>query len=1091
LRESFFVLRLKLLIFSLYFFVAFRYIFSFPIEIDPNSKRFNHYKTALMKKTLLLAWMAIAIPIFVLAQTRQITGTVTDESGNPLPNVSVVLKGISTGTVTGTDGSFRIDVNAANPTLVFSYAGRATQELKVGSSNTYRVSLQPSSGDMSEVVVTALGIRREKRALGYSSQEVKGEDLQRTKQTNVVNALRGQVAGVQINSGGGAPGQGSRIIIRGIKSLDPNKDNQPLFVIDGIIMDNSTTTVSTAGSLRGLTNRAGDINPDDVESISVLRGGAATALYGQAGSNGVVVITTKSAKAGKMRIGLTATYGIDEVNKFPEVQSRFSQGFVGATSRVPEYDPTTIFSAWGPTVEQVKAIDPTQNDFLYHHYARGYQQGNQFRTSLNISGGTENALLTSSFSYFKQNGTIPNSDFQNITARVGGQFKTGKLRIAPSVIFINSGGLRVNADRFNEQLTYWSPRLDVRDYIKPDGTMKGYRDNPIYGTYVNQFRDNVNRLIGNVDVMFSPVKWFDVNYKLGMDYTADFRRHAGRGALGLAGELHYSDNGLGFVDENRISNRILNSNLIGTFKKDWGSKLNTVLRVGNEVRAFKYNRLTATGSELDVPTLLSLNNAKVRNNTQYLEDYRIVSAFGDLSVGYDNFLFLNVTGRNDWSSTLDPQFNSFFYPSVSLSYIFSQNFKLPSWFSYGKLRGSLAGIGKDASPYDNNSYYTSSIITSSSQVAWTRGDSRGDRLLKPERTTTLELGAELQFFQNRLGLDFTWYKLNSRDQIIPIFLSPTSGFTQLVSNAGEVENRGIEIVLNGTPIKNKDFSWNTTVNFSRNRNKVVALKEGLKEIIVGSQFGYVNSSVTIKYIPGYPVGNLYGTTFQRYYGTKVDDKMTFDPSLPMVIASTGSNAGFPVPDLTQRILGNSQPDWIGGITNTFTYKNLRLSFLIETQQGQDRYNQLGNFMAAFGIAKYTEDRTSYRVFPGVLANGTPNTQSVYMGMGRASATDPRDYGNGYYRNIFRTVSEPFVEDASWTRLRFLSLSYQLPSRLFKTQVIKGASVTFTGNNLLLWTNYSGYDPETSSTAASSNADGFTGFSYPALRSYLLSVNLDF
>ena len=1045
-----------------------------------------------MRKSLLFAWwvLCITMPILALGQSRQITGSVTDEKGTPLPFVTVMEKGTKNGTSTDEQGLFSIAVTSTSPILVFSYAGRQTQELVVGTGNTYNVSLS-TSGSMSEVVVTALGIRKEKKALGYSAQEVSGEALSLTKQTNIVNALRGQAAGVQINSGGGAPGQGTRIIIRGIKSLDPNKDNQPLFVIDGIVMDNSTTTVSTSGSLRGLSNRAADINPDDVESISILKGGAATALYGQAGSNGVVVITTKTAKAGKMRIGFSTTYGIDEVDMLPEVQSKFSQGFVGTTSRVPEYDPTTIFSAWGPTVQQVKQIDPTQNDFLYHHYGRGYQQGNQFRTSLNISGGTPNALLNSSFSYFKQNGTIPNSDYRNISARVGGQFKFGKLRIAPSVNFINSGGLRVNADRFNEQLSYWSPRVDVRDYIKPDGTMKGYRDNPIYGTYVNQFKDNVNRMIGNIALTFSPVNWFDLDYKGGMDYYADFRRHAGRGALGLPGELHYADNGTGFVDEFRISNTVLTSNIIGSFKKDWGSKLNTVLRIGNDVRAIKYNRLTASGSDLDIPTLLSLNNAKVRTTSQYLEDYRIVSAFGDLTVSYNNFLFLNVTGRNDWSSTLDPEFNSFFYPSVSLSYVFSETFNLPDWFSFGKLRGSYAEIGKDASPYDNNSYYSSTVITSSGQIAWTRGDARGDRLLKPERTSTLEFGTELRFLANRIGVDFTVYKLNSRDQIIPVFLSPTTGYTQTNTNAGEIENKGIEIVLNGTPVRRNNFSWDVNLNYSQNRNKVISIKEGLTEIVVGSHFGYINSGVTLKYVPGFPVGNLYGTTFQRYYGSKTDDKVTFEKDLPMVIATTGSNAGFPVPDLTQRILGNSQPDWIGGITNTVSYKSFRLSFLIETQQGMDRYNQLGNFMAAFGIAKYTEDRTTYKVFPGVIANGSPNTQSVYLGMGKAPAPDTRDYGNGYYRNIYRTLSEPFVEDASWTRLRYLSLSYQIPAKIFKTDVIKGASVTFTGSNLFIWTKFSGFDPETSSMPAGSNADGFTGFSYPALRSYLFSINLDF
>jgi TonB-linked SusC/RagA family outer membrane protein len=1047
-----------------------------------------------MKLKLLMIWMVsmLSMPLLVSSQSREITGRVVDANGNGIPLASIIQKRTTLGTTADANGNFSMKITGSNPVLVISSVNFKTQEVRVGSNNNLTIEL--AGGDiLSEVVVTtAFGLKRSKRSLGYSAQEISGDALLQSKQTNIVNALRGQVAGVQINSGGGAPGQGTRIIIRGIKSLDPNKDNQPLFVIDGIVMDNSTTTVSTSGSLRGLSNRASDINPDDVESISVLRGGAATALYGQAGSNGVVVITTKTARAGKMKIDFSTSYGIDEINKLPEVQSKFSQGFVGATSRVPEYDPTTIFSGWGPTVEAVRAIDPTNNPFLFNHYGRGYEKGDQYRASLNLSGGTENALLTSSFSYFKQNGTIPNSDYKNISARLGGQFKFGsKIKINSSIYFINSGGLRVNADRYNEQLSYWSPRVDVRDYIKPDGTMKGYRDNPIYGTYINRFKDDVNRLIGSVGLTFSPIKWFDLDYKIGMDYSADFRRHAGRGPLGLPGELHYADNGLGFVDEFRISNRILTSNIMGTFKKDWGTKFNTILRVGNDVRAAKYNRLTASGSELDIPTLLSLNNAKVRTTSQYLEDYRIVSAFGDLTLGYNNYLFLNVTGRNDWTSTLDPEFNSFFYPSVSLSYVFTDHLKLPALFSYGKVRASYAEIGKDASPYENNSYYSSSVIASSSQIAWTRGDTRGDRLLKPERTSTVEIGTELKFLQSRLGLDFTWYKLNSRDQVIPIFISPTAGYTQINSNSGEIENKGIEIVLNGSPIKNKVFSWDATVNFSRNRNKILAIKEGLNEITVGSHFGYINSGVTLKYTTGSPVGNLYGTTFQRYYGTAKDDKVTFRPDLPLVIASSGSNAGFPVPDLTQRVLGNSQPKWIGGFSNTFTYKSLSLSFLIETQQGQYRYNQLGNFMAAFGIAKYTEDRTTSKIFPGVLADGTPNTQLVYMGMGKAPAPDTRDYGNGYYRNIYRTVSEPFVEDASWTRLRNLSLSYKLPAKILPTNVIKGATLTFTGNNLILWTDYSGFDPETSSFSAGSNADGFTGFSYPAVRSYLFSINVNF
>ncbi|THU41672.1 SusC/RagA family TonB-linked outer membrane protein [Niastella caeni] len=1025
-----------------------------------------------------------------------IRGRVTDETGAPIPNASIVLLGTDKGTAADTKGEFVLmGVKPGDYRLQVSAIGFQTFIRNVSINDeaivNVDVELQAGNNKLDEVVVTALGIKREKRSLGYSAQEIKGEELTNTRQTNILNALRGKVAGVQINSGGGAPGQGSRIIIRGIKSLSPGKNNQPLFVIDGILIDNSTTTVNDAGSLRGLTNRAADINPDDIESMSILKGGAATALYGQAGSNGVVVITTKSAKAGKMRVSFTTSYGIDEVNKFPEVQKKFTQGYVGATSFVPEYDPKSFWPSWGPTVEEAKAIDPTHPNSLYNHYGQGFKTGNQFRTSINLSGGTEKALLTSSVSYFKQNGVLPNSDYKNISARLGGQFKfSDKLKFSPGLYFINSGGYRVNADRYNESLTYWSPRWNVMDYVKPDGTQNAYgNDNPVYGTATNRFKDNVNRIIGNVALTYSPLQWFDVDYKFGMDYYADFRRHAAPGPKGLVGEQVFGDNGLGFVNEYRLSNRILTSNVMATFKKEWFRKLNTTLRIGNEVRDRRYSRLTAAGTELDIPDLLSLNNAKVRSTTQYEEKYRIVSAYGDLTLGWSDYLFLNITGRNEWSSTLPVASNSFFYPSASLSYVFSDHLTMPLWLNFGKARVSVAEVGKDTDPYEINKYYGSGVITSTGQIMWTRSDQAGDALLKPERTSTIEAGVELKLF-NRIGLDFSWYKLNSRDQIIPVSLSPTTGFTSYILNAGEIENKGIEVVLTSTPVKTKDFTWNTTLNYTRNRNKVVSIREGLSEIVVGSHFGYSSSTATLKYVPGSAVGNIYGTSYQRYYGSKTDDGVTVDKSLPVVINASGSNAGFPARDTKQRILGNSQPNWIGGITNTFTYKDFTLSFLWETQQGQDRYNQLGNFMSAFGIAKYTENRTETIVFNGVLPDGTVNAQAVYLGMGKVGGTG-RDYGQGFYRNVHRGVTENFVEDASWVRLRNVNLGYTVPNKFFKGTPIQGVSVTFTGNNLLLFTNYSGYDPETSSSSAESNADGFTGFTYPALRSYLFSVNINF
>lgn len=1023
------------------------------------------------------------LPLTLLAQ-KKITGKVTDQNGVSLQSANVQEKGKSNTVSTDVNGNYNITVQGNNAMLVISSAGFVLQEIEVGDKNTVNAQLE-RSGNLEEVVVTAFGVKKEKRSLGYSSQEVKAEDLAISKQPNLINALQGKVAGVQINSTGGAPGQGASIIIRGVKSLDPGKNNQPLFVIDGVIMDNSTSLVGQQAGLRGMSNRAADINPDDIESISVLKGGAASALYGQAGSEGVVIITTKSGKAGKIQVGVSTSYGIDQVNKFPEVQSKYTQGYTGA------YDSISFWPTWGPTIAAAQLIDPSHPDHLFNQYARGYQNGNQFRTSVNMSGGSENAIFSSSVSYFKQEGTIPFTDYRNISARINGTFKLGtKLKFNPSVYYISSGGYRYNADRYNESLTYWSPRWDVKDYIKPDGTMKTYgNNNPIYGAATNRFKDDVNRMIASMHWTYSPFKWLDINYRLGLDQANDLRTYTAPGPLGLVGERTYEDNGLGFVYEYRIRKRILNSNLSALLKHDWSKKFGTTLRLGTESRDEYYNRLTAEGDELDIPTLLSLNNTKIRSNSEYLEKYRIVSLYGELTTNYDNFLFLTLTGRNDQTSALAPGNNSYFYPSVSLAGVFSDKIKLPNWWSFGKIRASWAQIGKDYEPYSLNTYYGSYVLSSSGQVLWTRSDTKGDASLKPERTTTLEIGTELRFLKNRLGLDFTWYKLNSRDQIIPVSISPTAGYTQTVINAGEIQNKGIEFTLTGKPIVTKDFNWEINLNYTANKSEILSIKEGLTEIVIADQFGYGGSTVTMKYLPGYSAGTLFGTSYLRYYSGKPDDGLTVQKDLPYVIASTGSNRGFPIRDSKQRILGNAQPKWIGGIVNSFRYKQFGLSFQFDAQQGMYKYNQLGNFMAAFGEAKYTEDRDTPQTYAGVYADGTPNTMIVYSGQG--VKPDGRNYGASYYRNIYRGVSENFVEDASWVRLRNLTFSYSLPKTILGKTFIKESTISFTGNNLWIGTEFSGYDPESSSFSAGSTATGFAGFTYPAMRSFLVSVNLNF
>ncbi len=1034
------------------------------------------------------------------AQNRTFTGKIADDKGGPVAFASVMIKGTQQGATANEQGVYSIEVpsDLKNPRLIVSAVGFAELEIAPGENAV----LKPATA-LDEVVVTAFGVKQQKKSLGFATQELKTDELLESKQLNVVNALQGRVAGVQVNSTGGGPGQGARIVIRGVKGLDPGANNQPLFVIDGIIMDNSTNSEFGSAGLRGMSNRATDINPDDIETLSILRGGAATALYGIGAANGVVLITTKSAKAGKMRIGFSTTYGVEEVNKFPDVQSRFTQGYYTESfNGLQGYNPNSFWPSWGTTVEQAKAVDPTHPDQIFNHYARAYQSGFQTRNTVTLSGGNENALLSSSLSHNYHEGVLPNTSFTSINARLGAQFKLSeKLRFNPTILYTKSGGIRYNADRFNESLTYWSPRHDVRDYITPEGTMNTYgNNNPIYGAHTNLFKDAVDRVIANANLIYDPFSWLNINYRFGMDYTSDFRRTTKPGPKGVAGEFVLSDGGLlgvsgalGSVGEYRLTNRLLNSNLLITATHDWTDKFTTTLRVGNEVRDRDFTNLAAEGAELDIPDLLSLNNAKVRSNVQRIEKERSASFYGDLMLAWDNFIFLNGSLRNDRVSNLPINNNSFYYPSVSLSYVFSQHLKLPKWMDYGKLRASYSQIGIAAPrPYLTNTYYANAFGQPiGGVIPWSREDERGDPNLKPEFTQNREIGAEMRFLNGRLGLNVTYYQINSKDLIVPILVSTASGFNSVRTNAGEIENKGWEITLNATPVRNRDFSWEVGINLTNNTNRVVRVSDQSNEIIIGSQFGYAGATVTQKYVVGQPVGGLFGTSIQRFYGDKTDDGVTFQPGLPWVIqGGTGSQRGYPARDGRQRLLGNSQPKWIGGINNSFTYKGFTLGILFDFRTNYQKYNQLGNFMSAFGIAKYTENRTETIVFPGVLADGSLNTQPVFLGQGLGP--DGRSYGDGYYRLSHRSISENFIEDAEWFRLRTLSLSYKLPSKWFaKTKIIQDMTASITGNNLWLSTPYSGFDPETSATPASSNADGFSGFSYPGVRSVFFNLNVNF
>ncbi|QPH41258.1 SusC/RagA family TonB-linked outer membrane protein [Pedobacter endophyticus] len=1038
--------------------------------------------------TCLLFLCILLIGLSSTAQVKTVSGKITaSDDGGPLPGASIKIKGSNAGTSTDGSGNFSIQVPASNSVLVISLIGYKTKEVPVGNQTTISATLESDSQQLQEVTIsTALGITRQAKSLGYAAQTVRSEDLNFNHQPNLVNALQGKVAGATISSTGGGPGQGASIRVRGVNSIDPNISGDPLYVIDGVQIDNSTSTVGanpggTAYGARGVTNRASDINPEDIETINILKGGAATALYGLRGANGVVVITTKRGKQNGLQVNLNSSYGFDEVLISPDVQKEYTQGVLGVYTNPPG----GIGPAWGPTIAEAKLIDPTHPDQLYDNYDQAFGTGQQVKNSVSVAGGNDAVKFFSSVSQLYQKGMMPNTDNKNLSARLNTDLNISpKFKASVNMNFTNSGGYTYSADRFGESLAYWSPRYDVSDYQNADGSQKYFgTNNPIWGTANNKLKGDVNRFIAGASLSYDPVKWLNFSYRFGVDTYNDNRVRTARGPM-YTGEAMY-DNDQGYYGEYNTKFRTLNSTLMATFNTKITDDITGTLRLGQEVYDRKIKEIGTLGSILGIYNFFNLSNAGVLTPSQSIRQKRLVGYFGEATFDYKNFLFLTITGRNDITSTLPKESRSFFYPSASLSYVFSDQFKLPTVISQAKLRLSYAQIGKDASEYSTFTGYTPYTSLPTGTGGLTIGSNLGNIDLRPEFTNTYEAGLEMSFFKNRLGFDFTYYYSLSKDQIVQTQISSAVGYVTKSINAGDIRNRGVELVINGRPIVSQNFNWSVNLNLSANRNKVLSMPNGITEIVYGAARGYGNAGVTMKLIEGQPYGNIYGSYFQRYSASP-QDPIILDKNLPLLIDANG----FPIiSGGTQRLLGNSQPNYIVGLGNTFTYKNFSLNLLFDARLGFEKYNWLEDFYSAFGLPDYTVDRRSFKVFDGVLASGEPNTKQVWLG--QRIAPDGVDYGEGYYRRFYRNVSEPFVSDASWVRLRSASLSYRLPEKWLPQKAIKNASVSVTGNNLWLWTKYYGVDPESSSYDAGSNNDGSAGFTYPSARTIMFTLNVGF
>lgn len=1027
-----------------------------------------------MNKKLLLFCSGVMLSTSLWAQTKTISGKVTNASdGTSMSNVTVSIKGKAVSTQTNPDGSFTIKADPGD-VLVFSTIGSKPMQQTIGSSSTINISLSNSEEALTEVVVTAMGIKKEKKALGYAVQDIKADELMKNKNPNVINSLNGKIAGVNVTNSGGSPGGSASIVIRGGTSLE--RDNQPLFVIDGMPMDNSTgqgdnsafdgnTNISTTNG-----NRALDINPEDIESISVLKGPAAAALYGLRAAAGAVVITTKKGKEGATSIGINSRIGTNWVNRLPKQQDKFKQGSYYNGLFIPE---TSL--SWGDAFKEGEKIYNNMEDF--------YQTATTYDNSFNVSGGSEKGNFYLSGSNIKQSGVVPTTDFDRTTFRFNAEQKTDIFTFGANASFARSSTRKTltgsglwggSGSGYMESIIAWPRNSNMRDWINPDGSqhlllpnipLLDNADNPYWTINKNPQNDKTDRFLGTAYASAKITSWLDATYRLGIDnYTTDFSTLISPGS---AVKLAWQN---GMLSEGKRQYSYLNSNFMLNFHKviaeDWD--LNLLLGTSAEDTHIQANSLRA--ENFSIPNFQSINNAE--NGDKYLNqvitDKRLLGVYGEFRAGYKNLAFFSVTGRNDWSSTLPIQNRSFFYPSVSGSLIFTELMEKNDMLSFGKLRASYAQVGKDAPAYQTNTYLFGPELTIGGgyRNAWTRGNDQ----LKPETTTSMEFGTELKFLKNRLGLDFTYYQNNSKDQILQPRVSNATGYILSYVNTGEIENKGFEISLNATPIKRDHFTWDMMLNFSHNKGVVKSLPAALPILYVTDV--QVGNGKAASFGNGNFMG-LSGSTWQK----DAEGNLLLDWETGNPLTST----------LTTTPIGNREPDFIGGLTNNFTYKNWDFSFLFDFRKGGDILNGTEYLMTTYGLSKETENRGQTLTFTGKSLN--PVTKEYETVTREVIATEK------YYRDIYANNTPFFVEKVNWLRLRSVSLTYSLPSSILKrSKVFKGASFNVTGTNLWLLTNYSGMDPETSAAGAGVIGSGSVGIDYagvPATAGFTFGVNLKF
>ena len=1052
-------------------------------------------------------------------QQARISGTVVDAQGVPVPGASVIVKGTTNGTMTDGNGVFAITA-APGATLEVSCIGYATVDVPAAAG--MQVVLKEDNEFLEESVVTALGIKRDRKALGYSVSEVNADELMKNKNTNVINSLAGKVAGVNVTQASGAAGSGSTIIIRGGNSASESRDNQPLFVVDGIIYDNSTINGGNSGT-DGVTrtattfsNRVMDINPEDIESMSVLKGAAAAALYGSRAADGVVLITTKKGKdGGSVEVNVSSKYAYATIAAAPEIQTKYARGYYDVNGALQT---DLVTSSWGAE----------NNGPVYDNVRTFFQGASTFDNNVSISGGHKNGSYFLSASNFTQNGVVPGTNFKKNTVRFNGEQKYGKLSISSNVSYsvsntqktLTTTGLYDGGGNGTMTALYgWSRSEDMSHWLNEDGTkyrMFGDKialeddiENPYWIINKNDLHDRNERITGSIAANLDITSWLTATWRGGVDsYTNDSHTYIAPGAS--VREMYQN----GRLSKSKVNYNYMTSNFMLNAHKTFGD-FDFNLLAGTAAESTKRVRQTQWGYDFVTAGTVSFANILKENRdfTESTSRKRLVGVYGEFRASYKNIAYLTVTGRNDWTSTLPKDNNSYFYPSVSGSFVFTELMPKNNVLSFGKIRASWAQVGKDADPYSTNTYLWPAQVVNSGFTGIGNSWTGGSPYLVPEIQTSWEVGTELKFFGGRLGLDFTYYDSITRNQIAAPRLAQSTGYIFLTINSGSVRNRGVEFMLTGRPVETRNFSWDATLNLSANRGTLGDFVEGVDLFYVtDAQIGGVKAAS----VPN--GGNFMALTGD--YWIREEHEVgtgTYDDSGKEIMKKEEMPNGryridpttglYRMKGSTTNVVGNREPKMIGGLTNDFRYKNLSLSFLLDFRLGGDIYNGTQYFLTSNGQSMLTLERDAVTVEGVAYADGTINGVSYNAGdpvsityrkdetyningQQRSGAYMIESYYSNYANNAYN-----YITSVNWIKLRSLSLSYDFSSLLKKQNFIKRLTATVTGTNLFTLTNYKGgMDPEAAAAGSGNGGSGSVGIEYcgvPSQRTFSVGLNIKF